>query len=171
MVLSARVSARARDSVQALARHWGTTPSRVLGSVITMLANNDLAPPTRDQLAALKAICAALEIPADSGAQTIKSAVAALIEAAAPPEPSPDTDPLAATPDPPPAQLSRTFTTSRGVVTLSASEIESCKEAGAKLEAYAENKALRDAARRPARAAKDPLRAVQAARREQARRR
>lgn len=43
---------------------------------------------------------------------------------------------------------SRSFTTSHGVVTLSASEIKSCEESGAKLEAYAENKAIREAARR-----------------------
>lgn len=42
----------------------------------------------------------------------------------------------------------RTFTTSQGVVTLSASEIKSCEESGAKPEAYAENKAIREAARR-----------------------
>ncbi len=41
----------------------------------------------------------------------------------------------------------RTFTTSQGVVTLSASEIKNCEESGAKLEAYAENKAIREAAR------------------------
>jgi hypothetical protein len=32
-------------------------------------------------------------------------------------------------------------------VALSASEIQSCEEAGAKLESYAENKAIREAAR------------------------
>jgi hypothetical protein len=41
----------------------------------------------------------------------------------------------------------REFTTSHGVVTLSASEIKSCEESGAKPEAYAENKAIREAAR------------------------
>lgn len=41
----------------------------------------------------------------------------------------------------------RAFTTSAGVVTLSASEIKNCEEMGAKPEAYAENKAIREAAR------------------------
>jgi hypothetical protein len=41
----------------------------------------------------------------------------------------------------------RSFTTSQGVVTLSASEIKNCEASGAKLEAYAENKAIREAAR------------------------
>jgi hypothetical protein len=41
----------------------------------------------------------------------------------------------------------RAFTTSHGVVTLSASEMKNCEESGAKLEAYAENKAIREAAR------------------------
>jgi ribosomal protein L12E/L44/L45/RPP1/RPP2 len=42
----------------------------------------------------------------------------------------------------------RAFTTSHGVVTLSASEVKNCVESGAKPEAYAENKAIREAARR-----------------------
>lgn len=41
----------------------------------------------------------------------------------------------------------RTFTTAHGVVKVSASEIKNCEAAGAKLEAYAENKAIREAAR------------------------
>jgi hypothetical protein len=41
----------------------------------------------------------------------------------------------------------RTFATSQGVVTLSASEIKNCEASGAKLEAYAENKAIRESAR------------------------
>jgi ribosomal protein L12E/L44/L45/RPP1/RPP2 len=46
-----------------------------------------------------------------------------------------------------PADGGRAFTTSHGVVTLSASEIKSCEEMGAKPESYAENKAIREAAR------------------------
>jgi hypothetical protein len=42
----------------------------------------------------------------------------------------------------------RAFTTSQGVVTLSASEIKNCEDSGAKLETYAENKAIRESARR-----------------------
>jgi hypothetical protein len=42
----------------------------------------------------------------------------------------------------------RAFKTKRGDVTLSASEIANCEAAGAKLEEYAENKAIREAARR-----------------------
>jgi len=41
----------------------------------------------------------------------------------------------------------REFTTSQGVVTLSASEIKNCEASGAKLEDYAQNKAIREAAR------------------------
>lgn len=41
----------------------------------------------------------------------------------------------------------RVFTTSQGEVTLTASEIKNCEASGAKLEAYAENKAIREAAR------------------------
>lgn len=58
------------------------------------------------------------------------------------------------TPPTPPARKDeapaggRAFTTSQGVVTLSASEIKTCEESGAKPEAYAENKAIREAARR-----------------------
>ncbi len=49
----------------------------------------------------------------------------------------------------PPAEAGdgRTFTTSLGVVSLSASEIKNCTDSGAKLEVYAENKAIREAAR------------------------
>jgi hypothetical protein len=47
-----------------------------------------------------------------------------------------------------PATGGRSITTAHGVVTLSASEIKSCEESGAKPEAYAENKAIREAARR-----------------------
>jgi hypothetical protein len=59
-VLSARVTPAARESLQALARRWGTTPSRVLGSILAMLSESDTTAPTRDQVAALKAITAAL---------------------------------------------------------------------------------------------------------------
>jgi hypothetical protein len=41
----------------------------------------------------------------------------------------------------------RTITTPYGVVVVSASEIKNCEASGAKLEAYAENKAIREAAR------------------------
>ena len=41
----------------------------------------------------------------------------------------------------------RTFHTAHGVVKISASEIKNCEASGAKLEAYAENKAIREAAR------------------------
>lgn len=161
-VLSTRVSAQARDQLAALARRRGTTPSKVLASIVTTLAESDIVQPTPEQIAALKAICTALELPAESDAETIRSALGALLEVVPQPEPT-NTDPLQAHPEPEPAQLSRarggrspvsgrTFTTSRGTVTLSASEIESCKEMGAKLEAYAENKAIRGAARRPAQA-------------------
>jgi hypothetical protein len=104
-VLSARVSVKARESVQALARGWGTTPSRMLGSLLTMLSESGDVAPTPDQLKSLRAVCAALGLPADSDAETIKIALIALLEAAVPPEPS-NSDPLAASPDAPPAQLS-----------------------------------------------------------------
>jgi hypothetical protein len=106
-VISGRVSLAARDSVRALARAQGTTPSRLIGSLLTTLADSDSIQPSRDQLATLEKVCAALGISADSDAPTIKSALIALLEAAAPPEPS-DADPLQSTPDPPPAQLSHT---------------------------------------------------------------
>lgn len=48
---------------------------------------------------------------------------------------------------PAPAHGGRVVMTSRGEVQLTASEIKSCEETGAKLEAYAENKAIREAAR------------------------
>lgn len=49
---------------------------------------------------------------------------------------------------PPPAGGGgRTFTTSQGLITLTASEIKTCEESGAKPEAFAENKAIREAAR------------------------
>jgi hypothetical protein len=55
-------------------------------------------------------------------------------------------------PNAPPARGSggdgKSFKTSHGLITLSASEIQTCEESGAKLEAYAENKAIREAARR-----------------------
>lgn len=41
----------------------------------------------------------------------------------------------------------RAFQTSKGEITLSASEIKACEDSGAKPEAYAENKAIREAAR------------------------
>ncbi len=41
----------------------------------------------------------------------------------------------------------KSFTTSHGVIMLTASEIKNCEESGAKPEAYAENKAIRDSAR------------------------
>lgn len=46
------------------------------------------------------------------------------------------------------AEGGRVFKTPRGEVTLSASEIQNCETAGAKLETYAENKAIREAARK-----------------------
>lgn len=49
---------------------------------------------------------------------------------------------------PPSAAPEREFRTSHGVVTLSAGEVKACEEAGAKLEDYAENKAIRTAARK-----------------------
>ncbi len=42
----------------------------------------------------------------------------------------------------------RVIKTSRGEVTLSAREVKNCEETGAKIETYAENKAIRDAAKR-----------------------
>ena len=42
----------------------------------------------------------------------------------------------------------RAITTAHGVVTLSASEIKNCESVGAKLEDYAANKAIREAARK-----------------------
>lgn len=55
------------------------------------------------------------------------------------------------TPPPTGGGEGRTFNTSRGAITLTASEIKSCEDTGAKLEAYAENKAVREAARAPRR--------------------
>lgn len=111
-VLSARVSIQARNRVQALARSWGTTPSRMLGSVLAMLSASDTVAPAPADLKALRAVCSALGVPADSDAETIKIALIALLEAAAPPEPNADS--LAASPDSPvpgtanPAALSAT---------------------------------------------------------------
>lgn len=52
-------------------------------------------------------------------------------------------------PAPPPQHeaVARTIKTPHGVVTLSAREIANCQEVGCKLEVYAVNKAIRDAAR------------------------
>jgi hypothetical protein len=105
-IVSARVSPAARAALYLLAAKRKNTISAVLLSALDTLANAATTAPTRDQVAALKAVTAALGLPAESSAATIKSALSALLEAAAPPEPS-DADPLAASPDAPPAQLSR----------------------------------------------------------------
>lgn len=165
--LSARVSPASRDAVRSVARRMGVSTSVLLGLLV-----DEIAAPAGAAAKVLEEIAKLLALPPGSSVDEILKAVGALSDDLA--DDGAPTDAqyaLQANPDPDPAKLSRTFTTSRGAVTLSASEVESCKEAGATPEAYAENKAIRDAARRPARAASDPLRAVQAARRDQARRR
>jgi hypothetical protein len=62
------------------------------------------------------------------------------------PKAAPGLKPPVGTP-PTTAADGRVFKTAHGEVTLSVSEIKSCEETGAKLEAYAENKAIREAAR------------------------
>jgi hypothetical protein len=177
--VTARVTPAARAQLYLLAAKRKTTISAVLLSALDTIKCSATVTPTSEAMSALKALLIALDLEG-AGKSEVLAAIRSLLGATAEDviraDPSsqpapPSDDPLQAAPDAPPlARLSRTFTTSRGAVTLSASEIESCKEAGAKLEAYAENKAIREAARRPVRTANDPLRAVQAARREQARR-
>jgi len=112
IVVGVRVSPATRAALYLLSAKRGTTISAVVLSALATINDSGNTAPTRDQLATLNAVCSALGISADSDATTIKDALSAVLEAAAPPEPS-NADPLAATAEPAPqpnayfAKLSR----------------------------------------------------------------
>jgi len=125
-ILSARVTPAARAALYLMASKRKQTISAVLLGALDTITDAGSTAPTRDQVATLKAVCSALGLPSDVAAETLKSAFAALLEAAATPEPS-NADPLAATAEPPPqpnahfAKLSadqRASLAKRGITTL-----------------------------------------------------
>lgn len=142
-VISTRLTDSHLAAVKQLASDQGLSLSAFARKAIAILSN---APPD-DTSATRRNVAAALGLKPDASDDEILQAVEALLDADADLEPA-DGDALQADPEtPPPAAGGQVVQTSRGAVRLSASEIETCKELGAKLEDYALNKATRDAAR------------------------
>jgi uncharacterized protein (DUF1778 family) len=109
------------------------TPARHAIIALTALGSS------KDPTAVLGNLLAALDLPSDSTAEQIQTAIDILLAALAPAT----GDPLAGDAEPPPTAPTggRTVKTAHGEVTLSASEIKTCEETGAKPEAYAETRA------------------------------
>lgn len=155
-VVAARVPNGSAAKLRELAEARGLTVGALARRALLALT---AAP---DPKAAFEAIRKALGLPADASAAEVGEAASALVAAMAELE-SPDDDepaesdqePTGEAPDAdPPAARSahrskgaKDFQTSRGVVTLSASELDACARHKAKPEEYAENKAARLAAR------------------------
>lgn len=120
-----------------------SNPARLAIKHLVALVATDPVDPTD----ALAQLCLALGLPRDADAKTIQAAVDALLATVGGGDAG--ADPLESNPDLAPTAPTggRTVKTSRGKVTLSAREVKACAEAGAKIEEYAENKAIRAAAR------------------------
>lgn len=111
--VTARVTPAARAALYLLAAKRKTTISAVLLSALDTIRCSATVTPTPEAIAALKSLLVALDLT-DAGQPEVLAAIRALLEstgadqiAATTPPGDEQYDPLAATPDPPAAQLSR----------------------------------------------------------------